>query len=182
MMKLATRNQVERILGYISQQERKCCWSGTPDDADALRLAWWTAWFAAYQDSPLPFDAALRKVLGPRYSTYGHKPPLPRPEPRDGEIDGRNGDQWVRSVLAYIEWRCGDSWRSIRDRNHPDRRFYTDASLTLRQAYFYPPRPPAVTSQIPPRKSVQSEMAAGIQPSRQTALPFFSRQPKGGTR
>lgn len=162
MIGRTTRNKVERILGYISEQEQKCCWSGTSDHADALRLAWWTVWFAAYQESSLPFDAALRKVLGPRYSTYQHKPELPPPAPRDPiwEVDGRNGLQWVRSVLAYLDWRSGSAWRPARDRNHPLRRFYTDASLTMREAFFHPQRARAAgvvqDAQLPPAKPVRA--------------------------
>jgi hypothetical protein len=144
------RNQVERILDYLSELEHKSCWSGTSDRADDLRLAWWTVWFAFYQDSPTPVDSALRKVLGPRYRSYiqtrGTMPAVFCGTDRDelSEVDGRNGSQWMRSVLAYLDWRSGDSWRPMAHRNHPDRRAYTDASLTLRQAFFHAPsRPPA---------------------------------------
>ena len=145
----AAPNKVERILDYISKLEQKSCWSGTSDQADTLRLAWWTVWFAFYQNSPTPADSALRKVLGPRYQTYiqTHNT-LPavftgsNPDELD-DVDGRNGRQWMRSVLAYLDWRSGDSWRPMADRNHPERRAYTDASLTLRQAFFNTPNRPA---------------------------------------
>ena len=141
------KNKVERILDYISKLEHKTCWSGTSDQADTLRLAWWTVWFAFYQESPTPADQALRKVLGPRYRHYietrntlpavftGSNPDEP------ADVDGRNGSQWMRSVLAYLDWRSGSVWRPMADRNHPERRAYTDASLTLRQAFNTPSRP-----------------------------------------
>jgi hypothetical protein len=150
MLTRAARNKVERILEHISKQERKSCWSGTSADADALRLAWYTVWFAAYQESPLPFDAALRKVLGPRYTKQVHaRKVVPAiycgvdvNEPY--EVNGRNASQWVRSVLSYLDWRSGDAWRPMSERNCAERRIYTDASLELRHAFYSTPnRPPA---------------------------------------
>jgi hypothetical protein len=143
----SARKQVERILRYLARQEQRTCWSGTAEDSDCLRLAWWTVWFAAYQDSPNPYDAALRKVLGPRYKTYKEThntlPAVYAGAPTENvEVDGRNGSQWMRSVLAYLDWRSGDAWRPVRDRNVPARRTYTDASLIMRQAFNTPARPP----------------------------------------
>lgn len=160
MLGRAARNKVERILEHISKQERKTCWSGTSDDADALRLAWWTLWFAAYQEATLPYDAALRKMLGPRYQAYIQSrnlvtlPLAEAEEPEVREVDGRNGSQWMRSVLAYLDWRSGVSWRSQSERNHPQRRAYLDASLCLTQA-FNAPDPPAL-----PKKKIAGKATA----------------------
>lgn len=42
----------------------------------------------------------------------------------DPERDRRTGPQWLRSTLAYLEFRAGSSWR--RDRWQPERLYYLD--------------------------------------------------------
>jgi hypothetical protein len=44
--------------------------------------------------------------------------------------DRRTPDQWIRSVLAYLDWRSGDSWRplSVRtERENSERWAYLEA-------------------------------------------------------
>jgi hypothetical protein len=53
------------------------------------------------------------------------------------EVDGRSGDQWLRSVLGYLAWRAGDDWRRASDRFSSERREYLQAArlvLALRNA------------------------------------------------
>jgi hypothetical protein len=45
----------------------------------------------------------------------------------DNERDKRTGSQWLKAVLAYLEFRTGDSWRRLSDpaqRWSPDRIWY----------------------------------------------------------
>ena len=54
-----------------------------------------------------------------------------------GEVGGRTGDQWLRSVLAYLSFRAGESWRRSTDRFNPERREYLLAArlvLAVRNA------------------------------------------------
>jgi hypothetical protein len=167
MISRGGRNKVTRILDYLAKQERKTCWSGTTDSADDLRLAWWTLWFAALQESPDPYDAALRKMLGPRYKSYkATRNTLPAVYTGSGdgphEVDGRTAHQWVQSVLAYLDWRSGMSWRPMADRFHPDRTLYTESSLRLRQAYYNTPN-------RPPSKSKAADQPARSEPRAKSA-------------
>ena len=53
------------------------------------------------------------------------------------KVDGRTGDQWLRSVLGYLAWRAGDDWRPASDRFSPERREYLQAArlvLAVRNA------------------------------------------------
>lgn len=47
------------------------------------------------------------------------------------EVDGRDSRQWIDSVVAYLEFRAGKSWRLWRDRKHPDFAIYSDAVIRL---------------------------------------------------
>lgn len=155
-----TRKLVERVLSYLSKQQTKTCWSGTAEDSDHLSIAWWTVWFAGYQDSPSPYDAALRKVLGPRYRESRNVVPAIYTGPDSQEpadLDGRSGYQWVQSVLSYLDWRAGLSWRPARERNHPERVKYVSASLELRQAFFNTPNRPPGRSRGTNKQFIDSE-------------------------
>jgi hypothetical protein len=142
------QKKVERILQHFERQQAKV-WRLTAEESDDLNVSWWLLWFAFYQDAANPHDAALRKVLGPRYKTYRETHnTLPAvytgPDDSPAQVDGRSPLQWVKSVLSYLDWRSGREWRPLADRNHPERRAYTDASLQLRQAFYNTPnRPPA---------------------------------------
>lgn len=65
------------------------------------------------------------------------------------EVDGRGAHQWIASVLAYLEWRAGDSWRQISDRFHPEREYYICGYRTLMQAWLAPEAADALAQPIP---------------------------------
>jgi hypothetical protein len=44
----------------------------------------------------------------------------------------RTGDQWVRSVISYLEFRCGDSWRSFTDKKQRDSAWRWEALEAIR--------------------------------------------------
>jgi hypothetical protein len=57
--------------------------------------------------------------------------------------DARTGDQWLRSVIAYLEFRSGDSWRRLcfkNQRDSPERWEALDA-IRLLQELRYAPEP-----------------------------------------
>ena len=62
--------------------------------------------------------------------------------------DSRTPDQLIRSVIAYLEWRAGESWRNLTfraDRNDQDRWDYLDAvRLVAKMRYAEPRRPQLV--------------------------------------
>lgn len=53
--------------------------------------------------------------------------------------DKRTGLQWVKSVIAYCEWRAGDSWRNLSyadQRSDPERWTYLDAARAVHSAFY----------------------------------------------
>jgi hypothetical protein len=52
----------------------------------------------------------------------------------DSERDGRTGRQWLLAVRSYLEFCCGDAWRSHSDpsqKNSPERWWYLNGIRTL---------------------------------------------------
>ncbi len=83
-------------------------------------------------------------AFNPARHTYGKSnlelgPALPTDTPpscgtRPAVCDGRTGAEWIKSAIAYCEWRSGNSWRHVLDReqrNSPDRWYYLDGAKTL---------------------------------------------------
>jgi hypothetical protein len=59
----------------------------------------------------------------------------------DSERDHRTGDQWLRSVIAYLEFRAGDSWRNLSNqklRNSPVRWEALDAIRLIKEVRYAP--------------------------------------------
>ena len=51
----------------------------------------------------------------------------------------RTGVQWVKSVIGYLEWRAGESWRRLSDpeqRFDPERWDYLAAARAVHQAFY----------------------------------------------
>ena len=174
MVSRAGRTLVERVLTRLSDRER-AVWKLTADECDDCRVSWWLVWFAFYQEAADPHDAAMRKVLGPRYQTYRethNAPPAVYAGPEHGpdELDGRSALQWVNSVLSYLDWRSGREWRPMADRNNPDRRIYTDAALTLRQAFYRTPNRPPERFRVAtkPTHQVTPMASSQVLPTRKT--------------
>lgn len=90
------------------------------------------------------------------------------PMPTDGEVlydsggkpfqfDGRKGHQWIASVLAYLDWRAGDSWRPVSHRFHPEREHYIRGHRAVSQAWLRPePSNGAKVVSFPSRRSAQA--------------------------
>jgi hypothetical protein len=107
-----------------------------------------------------------------------HLQPVAFQEPRQTvyQVDGRNGRQWLASIVAYLEWRSGSSWRPQTQRFHEDKQVYVRAIRLLNTLssgnveqiveYKLPLQPV-----LPPKKP-----AASV-PAKQLALPFGTRQP-----
>lgn len=54
---------------------------------------------------------------------------------QDRERDKRSGAQWLKSVLSYLEYGAGDSWRRLSDpaqRWHPERQWYLSGIRQVR--------------------------------------------------
>jgi len=58
------------------------------------------------------------------------------------EVDGRSGLQWLKSAIAYCEWRAGLDWRRSSQRNDPERWYYLDAIRTMTDALYAIPKAP----------------------------------------
>jgi hypothetical protein len=66
----------------------------------------------------------------------------------------RSGRQWVNSVLAYCDYRAGDCWRRLSEREQrddPDRWAYVDAIRAIHAALSVDLRPALVTTPAAPR-------------------------------
>lgn len=74
------------------------------------------------------FAVACQLRLFPELMETPVFPVAPSGETRDFERQNRDGTQWLRSAIAYCNWRSGDSWRKIwrgtRERRNPDRLYY----------------------------------------------------------
>ena len=78
-----------------------------------------------------------------------------------GMVDGRTGIQWVRSILSYLDWRTGSSWRPLSHRWHPDRWYYLDGYRLVLEAWNTPElATPEIVDAIPPKKPAESVPAA----------------------
>jgi len=61
---------------------------------------------------------------------FPHRIPPVNPDVTDTERDRRFQSQWLRSIVAYLEFRTGDGWRRLTDPNqrwNHDRLDYLDA-------------------------------------------------------
>ena len=59
------------------------------------------------------------------------------------EIDGRSGDQWNRSIIAYLEHRAGIPWRNLsrpEHRNAPEYLSYVEAIRLVTRVRYAPER------------------------------------------
>src|SRR5712691_8811364 len=67
-------------------------------------------------------------------------------------VDGRTGDQWTASVLAYLAWRAGESWRYWREL-HCSPNVYAQAAHLVRNAqHSIHPVNASPVSGLPPKK------------------------------
>ncbi len=64
------------------------------------------------------------------------------------ERENRTADQWLRSVIGYLEWRAGDCWRSQRDRFSPERLEYIAAIRFVQDLRYSEPKQPQLA--LPP--------------------------------
>jgi hypothetical protein len=75
----------------------------------------------------------------------------------------RSAQQWIKSVVAYCEWRAGDPWRSLSDpeqRSDPDRWDWLDAARLVRSKQYEPERPLLVAPPVhDPFEKVVRELA-----------------------
>jgi len=79
-------------------------------------------------------------------------------------VDGRKAHQWIASVLAYLDWRAGDSWRPASHRFHPERECYVRAHRVVFQTFNQ-----TSFRDIPPRAQCPDRTAAvGVCNSRVT--------------
>lgn len=72
----------------------------------------------------------------------------------DSERDGRTANQWLKSVVAYLEFRTGDAWRrssNPKDRWSPDRLYYLDAIRLVNSVRGYPDFLPAPVRREAPK-------------------------------
>jgi hypothetical protein len=67
---------------------------------------------------------------------FDHRP-LPNADNggmENDERDKRTGLQWLKAILAYLEFGTGDGWRRLTDRGqrwHPDRLWYLNGIATI---------------------------------------------------
>jgi hypothetical protein len=73
--------------------------------------------------------------------------------PTDLQRKMRTADQWIRSILAYLDWRAGDCWRNLsfrEQRSSPSRWEYLNAARLVSDLRYSFPVPAA--SLPPPKK------------------------------
>lgn len=71
----------------------------------------------------------------------------------------RNGAKWVRSIVAYLEWRAGLPWVNYTQcRFHPDVECYVRAINQINQAWNEPE--PAVPKKLPQRANLPAKERA----------------------
>lgn len=143
----------------------------------SLRIAQVTIYRAYFKRDRNAFQNAERQLMAAwatqeetlaKYAPHhlpafrGRKPstiPLAAPAELVTVVDGRDGRQWTASIHAYLSWRAGDNWRPQRERWHPDRTYYLDASRLLNELNSgdpshlekYKTAPPA-QPELPPKK------------------------------
>jgi hypothetical protein len=150
----------------------------------SLRIAQVTIYRAYFKRDPNAFQNAERQLMEAwetqeeklaKYAPHflpafrGSKPstiPLAAPAETVSFVDGRDGRQWTASIHAYLSWRAGDRWRPQRDRWHPDKTYYLDASRLLNELdsgdpsrlekYKPAPAPAFTPEELPPKKPAAS--------------------------
>ena len=88
-------------------------------------------------------------------------PPKVDPEQCD-ELTGRTGNEWLRSIKAYLAWRAGEPWRDLTRASHrrsPLRWEYLEA-IRLIDTHRY-----AGTDQIETRANVERKAPQPVVPA-----------------
>ena len=84
-----------------------------------------------------------------QFDLFDHRPLGDNEGMTDASRDSRTGNQWLHSVIAYLEFRTGDRWRRLSDPVHrwdPERWAYLDAIRLINGLRgfpeFLPAKPP----------------------------------------
>ena len=115
-----------------------------------------------------------------------------------GHVDGRTGTQWLKSAIAYCEWRSGAAWRSLGNasqRNEPERWYYIHGIKALTDILYSEPEkktlhvPLPVLNPSPTKTTQEIELAQHsrvwlvdeifrVAPGRYTDRKLLARLPK----
>lgn len=147
MGRVTGRSVVLRVLHRIGEREQKA--QTVPEQLNE-RAAWLMVHAAYFEKAADPYRAAV-STMQRKYPNYGTiamplTPTSPAeypPQPELWELDGRNGRQWMLSIVGYLAWRAGATWRNTAQRNHHDYTIYTRAICTVSGVFLRPPPPPA---------------------------------------
>ena len=148
MARITGRSFATRVLERLTCAEYK---SVTADQHAVYLAAWHVVHGAYFKKSPSPFTDAIAIVRRqyPHFGVLQMAPPQSQPSdfpaPVLWNVDGRNGRQWMLSIVGYLAWRAGTGWRSLSQRNEPTYAIYTRAIFTVSCAFWRPdpPHPPA---------------------------------------
>jgi len=108
---------VSRVLRHLSNQSQKLCWSGTDLDRQLASVTWWTVSYA-WDGAATPAEQAWQHVMGEQLAREAellaelkaYDPPSPETE---AFIEGRNGREWVRSIVRFLEWRIASAAKEL---------------------------------------------------------------------
>lgn len=142
-MRTSGRAVVTRILIRLERAELRAIGKGARQEALNYHLAWLTVSNAFYGSNPDPFAAAELQIPIPcpqpetfHSNVIQMQQPIPPPAaPAVWVVDGRNGRQWTKSVIAYLEFRSGQAWRPSSHRFNPEYEIYARALYEMNSAF-----------------------------------------------
>jgi hypothetical protein len=105
-------------------------------------------------------------------------PPNPT-EMTDEERDRRSAQEWQRSVLAYVDFKMGESWRRLHrpgERFHDVRQHWLDVWRTCNAAFQSTALPGAV---VPPLEGSVGQSELSKKPPRSERLAAALKRAKG---
>lgn len=113
---------VEAICAYLDKQ---AIYWNSRNDIKATEYSQARSFLiATFENQPNAFDRTYESVwkrtlkehleFVRKWEAMCKQSCAPAPDPQTHIVDGRNGEEWARSVLDYLSWRSGRSWRRRR--------------------------------------------------------------------
>lgn len=169
MARITGRGFANRILKRLAKEAHAALTQGDRRGSENYELAWRLVYFAKFKRSTDPLRDAVHTMELPIEDYLPRSVPLEwiAPPPPDSNvesttiwvIDGKNGRQWVASVVMYLEWRSGACWRP---RFSAEREIYERAVYEVNHAFRSPdpPAPGPRTTRLPTSAALSSLKAA----------------------
>jgi hypothetical protein len=86
-------------------------------------------------------------VVAFQLSLFPWRPDADERQMGQAERDNRTADQWLKSIIGYLEWRAGECWRRLSCREQrfsPDRLEYLAAIRTISDLRYSSPLQPSL--------------------------------------